>query len=112
MGSWIWSMATCHSFYGCYVYSSWFLALWKRNSFKQGDILVYNGPSGGEGADGHTAMVYDKAATILIYCTGSSNGVVIGNGVYYFGWQDILRGSSAIEIVRWTGQNPWHKPGY
>lgn len=25
---------------------------------KKGDILVHNGPSGGEGADGHTAMIW------------------------------------------------------
>lgn len=79
---------------------------------KQGDILVYNGPSGGEGADGHTAMVYDKACTQLIECTGSADGPCIGNWVYYFGWQDILRGSSAIEPVKWTGRNPWVKRGY
>ena len=81
-------------------------------SLKKGDILVYNGPSGGQGADGHTAMVYNSAATQLIECTGSANGVVIGNSPYYFGWQDILRGRSGIEIVRWTGQHPWHKRGY
>lgn len=79
---------------------------------KQGDILVYNGPSGGEGADGHTAMVYDKACTQLIECTGSANGVTIGNGVYYFGWQDILRGTSGIQIARWTGQGAFYIPGY
>ena len=79
---------------------------------KQGDILVYNGQHGGAGDDGHTAMVYDKAATMLIECTGSANGVVIGNSPYYFGWQDILRGSRANVPVRWTGEHPWHKRGY
>lgn len=76
---------------------------------KKGDILVYNGPSGGEGADGHTAMIY-KNTGLIIESTGGI-GVRV-TGFYYYNWQIVIRGQSGIEIVKWTGQNPWHKIGY
>lgn len=81
-----------------YIYGQTFL--------KKGDILVYNGPNGGAGDDGHTCMIYDDGYNI-IQSTGSF-GVRITQ-FYDYGWQDILRGSGGIQIVEWTGENPWRK---
>ena len=76
---------------------------------RQGDILVWNKPgTTGAGADGHTAMVYNKAATTLIECTGSANGVVTGNSVNYLAWQDVIRtkgASGTLGIVGWEPDN-------
>lgn len=72
---------------------------------KKGDILVYNGPHGGAGDDGHTCMIYNNSLAI-IQSTGGV-GVRITPGFYDCGWQDILRGSGGLYIVHWTGKNPF-----
>lgn len=70
-------------------------------SLKKGDILVYNGPHGGAGDDGHTCMIYTDGLGIL-ESTGSVG--VRTTGFYDYGWQHILRGSGGIYIIKWTGE--------
>lgn len=91
------SMASVYRNYGFDVFTFGDTASYGR--LRKGDILVYNGPSGGEGADGHTAMMYNDS--VLIECTGSANGVVIGNSPFYLGWQIMIRGSRGISITSW-----------
>lgn len=69
-------------------------------NLKKGDIVVYNGPSGGAGADGHTAMYAGNG--MFLQCHG-------GYGPDYRGawgdgyWQDVLRNPrGGITITHWN----------
>ena len=75
---------------------------------KKGDILVHNGAQGGAGADGHTAMIWIDGGIIE-----STGGIGVHTTRFYeYNWQIVIRGQGGIEIVKWTGQNPWSMPGY
>lgn len=79
-------------------------------NLKKGDVLVYNGPSGGEGADGHTAMYVGNGT--FAEASGCGGCYTVAHaGVHGSIWQDVLRGFQLIP-VKWTGQNPWRKIGY
>ncbi len=73
-----------------------------RSGLRRGDILVYNGPSGGAGADGHTAMYIGDGKTM------EAKGKARGVGIFTFSssvhgsiWQDVLRGTDGPTIQKW-----------
>ena len=72
---------------------------------KKGDVLVYNGPDGGAGADGHTAWYVGNG----LFMQASGGDAPGGGGHYsaaYAGvhgsvWQLVLRPNVGIYIVKW-----------
>lgn len=101
------SMASVYAANGFDVYA------YGSVNLKKGDILVYNGPSGGAGADGHTCMIWNDSLNII----ESTGGIGVRvTGFYYYGWQIVIRGQSGIDIVRWDAAagsgKSWHKRGY
>ena len=73
-------------------------------SLKRGDVLVYNGPAGGAGADGHTAMYIGDGLF-----AEASGGEGPGSGGHYSAayagvhgsiWQTVLRPFS-LYIKKW-----------
>lgn len=72
-----------------------------KKGLRRGDILVYNGPSGGAGPDGHTAMYIGDDKTM------EARGGDWGIGIFTFRvnvhksvWQDVLRGTDGIYITK------------
>ena len=99
----IWGISSCPAtpgMVGVYTAAGFDHYAYGSVPLKKGDILVYNGPHGGAGDDGHTCMIYTDGLGIL----ESTGGVgVRTTGFYDYGWQDILRGSGGLYIVHWTG---------
>ena len=100
------SMATIYAQNGFAVYT--YGDTRSYGKLKKGDILVHNGAQGGAGADGHTAMIWIDGGIIE-----STGGIGVHTTRFYeYNWQIVIRGQGGIEIVKWTGQNPWSMPGY
>lgn len=77
------------------------------SALKPGDILIWNKDgTTGEGANGHTAIVYKKDGT-LIEATSSAPGKLVpyrGRKVSAIPWQKAARPPGGISLIKWVGE--------
>lgn len=73
-----------------------------EGNLQRGDILVYNGPQGGSGADGHTTIYLGDGR--VMEARGTEDGVgyfTYSRYVHGSVWQDVLRGTGGLFIKSW-----------
>ena len=74
-----------------------------EGNLQRGDILIYNGPGGGAGADGHTTMYIGNGQVMQARGTASGVGIFTYSRYVHEGvWQDVLRGTGGIFIKSWN----------